>query len=270
MTPDFFISFSFHSQDDILYSRVRTSGIVTERYNIDGSTFEMYDVGGQRNERKKWIHCFEGRHLIIPCLPSFLFSLRLSRSSLCLFFFSFSLYFFFSLSHKLSLFHTHTRNLSLCAYTSFSLSSSLSNTLSLFLSLSLSFCLSPCFSLAFSLSFSLCLPLPLSFPQSLILSLSLQGVTAVIFVAAISEYDQKLFEDASTNRMVRTDKQYLHFFISMLLINFLPPFLPFFFCSFSVSLNCVILTLDKSHLFGSFFCSHFSLFIFPVIFFVSL
>lgn len=29
-----------------------------------------------------------------------------------------------------------------------------------------------------------------------------EGVTAVIFVAAISEYDQKLFEDASTNRMV--------------------------------------------------------------------
>lgn len=74
-------------KDDILYSRVRTSGIVTERYIIDGTTFEMYDVGGQRNERKKWIHCFE-------------------------------------------------------------------------------------------------------------------GVTAVIFVAAISEYDQKLFEDASTNRMV--------------------------------------------------------------------
>eukprot|EP00600_Ochromonadales_sp_CCMP1393_P000181 CAMPEP_0174984808 /NCGR_PEP_ID=MMETSP0004_2-20121128/17952_1 /TAXON_ID=420556 /ORGANISM="Ochromonas sp., Strain CCMP1393" /LENGTH=349 /DNA_ID=CAMNT_0016237307 /DNA_START=106 /DNA_END=1155 /DNA_ORIENTATION=+ len=74
-------------KDDIVYSRVRTSGIVTERYVIDNTTFEMYDVGGQRNERKKWIHCFE-------------------------------------------------------------------------------------------------------------------GVTAVIFVAAISEYDQKLFEDASTNRMV--------------------------------------------------------------------
>eukprot|EP01032_Pedospumella_encystans_P009568 gene9568-11251_t len=74
-------------KDDIVYSRVRTSGIVTERYIIDNTTFEMYDVGGQRNERKKWIHCFE-------------------------------------------------------------------------------------------------------------------GVTAVIFVAAISEYDQKLFEDASTNRMV--------------------------------------------------------------------
>ncbi len=29
------------------------------RYDIDGSPFEIYDVGGQRNERKKWIHCFD-------------------------------------------------------------------------------------------------------------------------------------------------------------------------------------------------------------------
>ncbi len=40
-------------------------GIVTEKYNIDGTTFEMYDVGGQRNERKKWIHCFEGVTAVI-------------------------------------------------------------------------------------------------------------------------------------------------------------------------------------------------------------
>jgi hypothetical protein len=52
-------------KDDILYSRVRTSGIVTESYVIDGTTFEMYDVGGQRNERKKWIHCFESVTAII-------------------------------------------------------------------------------------------------------------------------------------------------------------------------------------------------------------
>lgn len=52
-------------KDDILYARVRTSGIVTERYVIDKSVFEMYDVGGQRNERKKWLHCFEGVTAVI-------------------------------------------------------------------------------------------------------------------------------------------------------------------------------------------------------------
>jgi hypothetical protein len=47
------------TQQDMLYARVRTSGIVEEKYQIDGASFVMYDVGGQRNERKKWIHCFE-------------------------------------------------------------------------------------------------------------------------------------------------------------------------------------------------------------------
>lgn len=47
------------TQQDMLLARVRTSGIVTEKYVIDGADFEMYDVGGQRNERKKWIHCFD-------------------------------------------------------------------------------------------------------------------------------------------------------------------------------------------------------------------
>lgn len=47
------------TQQDMLLARVRTSGIVTEKYVIDAKNFEMYDVGGQRNERKKWIHCFD-------------------------------------------------------------------------------------------------------------------------------------------------------------------------------------------------------------------
>lgn len=47
------------SVKDILQMRVRTSGIVQEEYIIDGAKFVMYDVGGQRNERKKWIHCFD-------------------------------------------------------------------------------------------------------------------------------------------------------------------------------------------------------------------
>merc|ERR1711871_1539748 len=53
------------TEKDVLLSRVRTSGIITETYQIEGITFEMYDVGGQRNERKKWIHCFDNVTAII-------------------------------------------------------------------------------------------------------------------------------------------------------------------------------------------------------------
>jgi GTPase SAR1 family protein len=52
-------------KDDLLHVRVRTSGIVTERYSIENSEYEMYDVGGQKNERKKWIHCFEAVTAVI-------------------------------------------------------------------------------------------------------------------------------------------------------------------------------------------------------------
>jgi GTPase SAR1 family protein len=47
------------SDADILRSRVRTTGIQEETYIIDKVEFAMFDVGGQRNERKKWIHCFD-------------------------------------------------------------------------------------------------------------------------------------------------------------------------------------------------------------------
>ena len=44
---------------DVLLARVKTTQVVMERYRIDGIEFEMYDVGGQRSERRKWIDCFE-------------------------------------------------------------------------------------------------------------------------------------------------------------------------------------------------------------------
>jgi GTPase SAR1 family protein len=47
------------TEQDVLRSRVRTTGIVENAFDIDGNQFKMFDVGGQRNERKKWIHCFE-------------------------------------------------------------------------------------------------------------------------------------------------------------------------------------------------------------------
>lgn len=52
-------------EQDVLRSRVRTTGIVDNTFVIDRSKFQMFDVGGQRNERKKWIHCFEGVTAVI-------------------------------------------------------------------------------------------------------------------------------------------------------------------------------------------------------------
>eukprot|EP00514_Thraustochytrium_sp_LLF1b_P012641 CAMPEP_0184548900 /NCGR_PEP_ID=MMETSP0199_2-20130426/6479_1 /TAXON_ID=1112570 /ORGANISM="Thraustochytrium sp., Strain LLF1b" /LENGTH=369 /DNA_ID=CAMNT_0026943569 /DNA_START=521 /DNA_END=1630 /DNA_ORIENTATION=+ len=53
------------NNQDILHSRVRTSGIVEAEYNINGVRVSMFDVGGQRNERKKWIHCFDNVTAVI-------------------------------------------------------------------------------------------------------------------------------------------------------------------------------------------------------------
>lgn len=50
---------------DVLLARVKTTQVVMERYRIDGIEFEMYDVGGQRSERRKWIDCFENVDAVI-------------------------------------------------------------------------------------------------------------------------------------------------------------------------------------------------------------
>jgi len=45
--------------DDILLCRARTTGIVETDFVVNGKHFRLMDVGGQRSERKKWMHCFE-------------------------------------------------------------------------------------------------------------------------------------------------------------------------------------------------------------------
>lgn len=50
---------------DILISRVRTTQVTVERYMIEGIEFEVYDVGGQRSERRKWVNCFENVDAVI-------------------------------------------------------------------------------------------------------------------------------------------------------------------------------------------------------------
>lgn len=49
----------------MLRSRVKTTGITETTFSIGELTYRMFDVGGQRSERKKWIHCFENVTAII-------------------------------------------------------------------------------------------------------------------------------------------------------------------------------------------------------------
>ncbi|XP_077190316.1 guanine nucleotide-binding protein G(t) subunit alpha-2 [Paroedura picta] len=55
------------TEQDVLRSRVKTTGIIETRFSVKDLNFRMFDVGGQRSERKKWIHCFEGVTCIIFC-----------------------------------------------------------------------------------------------------------------------------------------------------------------------------------------------------------
>ncbi|CAB1437850.1 unnamed protein product [Pleuronectes platessa] len=53
------------TEQDVLRSRVKTTGIIETTFGLKDLNFRMFDVGGQRSERKKWIHCFEGVTCII-------------------------------------------------------------------------------------------------------------------------------------------------------------------------------------------------------------
>jgi len=56
------------TQEDVLRCRARTTGIVELDFTFDGIKFRVVDVGGQRSERRKWIHTFEGVTAIIFCV----------------------------------------------------------------------------------------------------------------------------------------------------------------------------------------------------------
>uniref|UniRef100_A0A8C4SW68 Guanine nucleotide binding protein (G protein), alpha 15 (Gq class), tandem duplicate 4 n=1 Tax=Erpetoichthys calabaricus TaxID=27687 RepID=A0A8C4SW68_ERPCA len=45
--------------DDVLRVRVHTTGIQEYSFTIKKTNLRIVDVGGQKSERKKWIHCFE-------------------------------------------------------------------------------------------------------------------------------------------------------------------------------------------------------------------
>eukprot|EP00466_Bigelowiella_natans_P011747 jgi/Bigna1/90090/estExt_fgenesh1_pg.C_620024 len=49
---------------DILRARTKTRGIEETKFTMNDQPCVIYDVGGQRGERKKWIHIFDGVSII--------------------------------------------------------------------------------------------------------------------------------------------------------------------------------------------------------------
>lgn len=59
-------------EQDIIHCRARTIGITETTFQLRDHEMLMVDVGGQKSERRKWIHCFQ---VIKPLLDaSFVFS----------------------------------------------------------------------------------------------------------------------------------------------------------------------------------------------------
>lgn len=55
------------NETDVLRARQKSVGITETRFTMGQLSIHMFDVGGQRSERKKWIHCFESVTSIIFC-----------------------------------------------------------------------------------------------------------------------------------------------------------------------------------------------------------
>ncbi|KAF8508763.1 heterotrimeric G protein alpha subunit 4 [Gautieria morchelliformis] len=64
-------------EQDIIRSRARTTGITETVFNLRTHNMHMLDVGGQKSERRKWIHCFQE-------VTSILFLVSLSGYDQCL------------------------------------------------------------------------------------------------------------------------------------------------------------------------------------------
>uniref|UniRef100_A0A4W5LF12 Phosphate cytidylyltransferase 2, ethanolamine n=1 Tax=Hucho hucho TaxID=62062 RepID=A0A4W5LF12_9TELE len=53
------------TETDVLRVRLRTTGVIETQFKVKHLLFRMYDVGGQRTERRKWIGCFEDVRAVV-------------------------------------------------------------------------------------------------------------------------------------------------------------------------------------------------------------
>lgn len=53
------------TDEDILRARVKSTGITETTFEVKSLTYRVLDPGGQRSERKKWVHCFEAVDVLL-------------------------------------------------------------------------------------------------------------------------------------------------------------------------------------------------------------
>ena len=67
------------NEQDVLRSRAKTTGIIEIEFEVEKTKFRMVDVGGQRSERKKWMHCFQEVTAVIFCVALSEYDLKLQE-----------------------------------------------------------------------------------------------------------------------------------------------------------------------------------------------
>ena len=75
-TPDY-----APTDQDILNTRARTTGIINTKFFYKNLRFKIVDVGGQRSERLKWLCCFEDVTAIFFCIALSEYDLMLEEDS---------------------------------------------------------------------------------------------------------------------------------------------------------------------------------------------
>ena len=69
------------SDRDILNCRMRSTGIKTLEFDFDEIPIAMIDVGGQRSERRKWIHYFDNVEVLLFCVSINEYNMVLTEDS---------------------------------------------------------------------------------------------------------------------------------------------------------------------------------------------